>query len=207
MRSRWFAQARLQPCKKRGTDWDAIPPESGVRTKAYAEIVLEKSSNSDANSAYDPRAIDAPVNNCFGCGPGNPVGLRLKFVIETSASGGVTATAPVELTRFYEGPAGYIHGGVIATLMDEAMSKLNKPLKVSAMTRRLEIEYLRPSPVDMLLTLVGRHVRREGRKLFHFAELLNPEGEMLARATGLFIVIERPEHGVSAESVPSTPRL
>jgi acyl-CoA thioesterase FadM len=74
--------------------------------------------------------------------------------------------------------------------MDEAMSKLNKPLKVSAMTRRLEIEYFRPSPVDMLLTLVGRHVRREGRKLFHLAELLNTEGEMLVRAKGLFIVIE-----------------
>jgi acyl-coenzyme A thioesterase PaaI-like protein len=100
--------------------------------------VPEKSSNS--NATYDTRTIDAPVNNCFGCSPVNPVGLRLKFVIETSASGDVTATAPVELTRFYEGGAGYIHGGVIATLMDEAMSKLNKPLKVSAMTRRLEIE-------------------------------------------------------------------
>jgi uncharacterized protein (TIGR00369 family) len=169
--------------------------------------VPEKFSNSDADSVYDPRPIDAPVNNCFGCSPVNPVGLRLKFVIETSASGGVTAAAPVELTRFYEGPAGYIHGGVIATLMDEAMSKLNKPLKVSAMTRRLEVEYLRPSPVDMLLTLVGRHVRREGRKLFHVAELLNPQGETLARATGLFIVIERPERGFNAETLRSTPRL
>jgi acyl-coenzyme A thioesterase PaaI-like protein len=160
--------------------------------EAYAEIVPEKSSNSDANSTYDPGTLDASVNHCFGCSPVNPVGLRLKFVIETSASGGVTATAPVQLTRFYEGGAGYLHGGVIATLMDEAMSKLNKPLKVSAMTRSLEIEYLRPSPVDMLLTLVGRHVRREGRKLFHHAELLNTEGETLVRAKGLFIVIERP---------------
>jgi uncharacterized protein (TIGR00369 family) len=168
--------------------------------------VPEKSANSDANSVYDPRTINASVNNCFGCSPVNPVGLRLKFVIETSPSGGVTAAAPVELTRFYEGPAGYIHGGVIATLMDEAMSKLNKPLKVSAMTRRLEIEYLRPSPVDMRLTLVGRHVRREGRKLFHLAELLNPQGETLARATGLFIVIERPQQGVTAETPLSTPR-
>jgi acyl-coenzyme A thioesterase PaaI-like protein len=157
---------------------------------AYAEIVPETSSSSDAHSAHDPRTIDAPVNHCFGCSPVNPVGLRLQFVIDASASGGVTATAPVQLTRLYEGPAGYIHGGVIATLVDEAMSKLNKPLKVSAMTRRLEIEYFRPSPVDVLLTLVGRHVRREGRKLFHLAELLNTEGEMLVRAKGLFIVIE-----------------
>jgi acyl-coenzyme A thioesterase PaaI-like protein len=151
----------------------------------------EESSNSNANAAYHSGATDAPVNHCFGCSSVNPVGLRLKFVIEASASGGVTATAPVLLTRFYEGPPGCLHGGVIATLMDEAMSKLNKPLQVRAMTRRLEIEYLRPSPVDTLLTLVGRHARREGRKLFHLAELLNPEGEPLVRAKGLFIVIER----------------
>jgi uncharacterized protein (TIGR00369 family) len=160
------------------------------KCEAYPENVPETSSNPDANSAHDPRTIDASVNHCFGCSPVNPVGLRLKFAIETSGSGDVTATAPVQLTRHYEGPIGYIHGGVIATLMDEAMSKLNKPLKVSAMTRRLEIEYFRPSPVDVLLTLVGRHVRREGRKLFHHAELLNTEGEMLVRAKGLFIVIE-----------------
>jgi uncharacterized protein (TIGR00369 family) len=142
--------------------------------------------------------INSAVNNCFGCSPVNPVGLRLEFAIETSASGDVTATAPVKLTRFYEGGAGNIHGGVIATLMDEAMNKLNKPLEVRAMTRHMEIEYLRPSPVDMLLTLIGRHVRREGRKLFHVAELLNTEGETLARAKGLFIVIESaasPESG------------
>ena len=160
--------------------------------EAYAEIVSEKTSSSNASPAQDFRVTNSADNNCFGCSTVNPVGLRLKFAIETSDPGGVTATAPVELTRFYEGGAGNIHGGVIATLMDEAMSKLNKPLNVRAMTRHLEIEYLRPSPVDMPLTVVGRHVRREGRKLFHIAELLNTQGETLARAKGVFIVIERP---------------
>ena len=133
--------------------------------------------------------VEPSANHCFGCSPVNPVGLHLKFVIDTSDAGGVTATAPVELTRSYEGGRGRIHGGVIATLMDEAMSKLNKPLGVSAVTRHIEVEYLRPSPVDTRLTLVGRHVRREGRKLFHVAELLNAQGQALAHAKGLFIVI------------------
>ena len=154
--------------------------------------MTDKPLDSDTNSAQVFRGINPDVNNCFGCSPINPVGLQLNFVIETSASGAVTATATVQLTRLYEGGAGYIHGGVIATLMDEAMSKLNKPLKVRAMTRHMEIEYLRPSPVDIRLNLVGRHVRREGRKLFNVAELLNTEGETLARAKGLFIVMERP---------------
>lgn len=83
-----------------------------------------------------------------------------------------------------------MHGGIVATLMDEAMSKLNKPLEVIAVTRKLEVEYLRPTPVERPLTLVGRHVRREGRKLFHIAELRDSDGRMLAHAQALFIVVE-----------------
>jgi hypothetical protein len=44
--------------------------------------------------------INSAVNNCFGCRRVNPVGLRLKFVIETSAWGGVTAMAPVHCLHF-----------------------------------------------------------------------------------------------------------
>jgi uncharacterized protein (TIGR00369 family) len=133
---------------------------------------------------------DREPSHCFGCGVANPVGLGLKFAIDASGPGAVTSTSSVQLSRLYEGGRGNLHGGIIATLMDEAMSKLNKPLGAFAATRQMEVEYLRPSPVDAPLTLVGRHVRRDGRKLFHAAELLNAQGQVLARATGLFIVIE-----------------
>lgn len=86
-----------------------------------------------------------------------------------------------------------MHGGIVATLMDEAMSTLNKPLGVIAVTRKLEVEYLRPTPVNQPLMLVGRHMRREGRKLFHVAELRDAEERVLAQANGLFVVLaERP---------------
>ena len=124
--------------------------------------------------------------NCFGCGPTNPQGLHLKFSIDPKA---LTATAPVQLTDMHEGPPGYIHGGIIATLLDEAMSKLNRPLDVLAMTRNMQVDYLRPAPLNQPLTLTGRHLRRDGRKLYHQAELTNAEGAILAHATGLFIII------------------
>ncbi|NYF80255.1 PaaI family thioesterase [Granulicella arctica] len=125
--------------------------------------------------------------NCFGCGPTNPQGLHLKFVIDAAD---LTATAPVNLTRLHEGPPGYIHGGIIATLLDEAMSKLNRPLEVLAVTRNMQVDYLRPSPLNQPLTLIGRHLRREGRKLYHQAELTTAEGTILAQATGLFLVVD-----------------
>lgn len=131
--------------------------------------------------------IDEQAGHCFGCGPANPEGLHLVFRFHAEAQ---TATALVNLTRNHEGPPGHIHGGIIATLMDEAMSKLNRPLGVIAMTRHMEVDYLRPSPLGRELVLTGHHVRREGRKLFHEAELKTPEGLLLARGKGVFIVLD-----------------
>jgi acyl-coenzyme A thioesterase PaaI-like protein len=138
--------------------------------------------------------IDERANLCFGCGPDNPYGLHLAFIVETKDDDtdpeAITATAPVQLDSFYEGPPGHIHGGIVATLLDEAMSKLNRPFNVLAMTRHMEIDYLRPAPLRQPLTLIGRHLRRDGRKLFHHAELQSQDGTVLARAKGLFIVLD-----------------
>ena len=140
--------------------------------------------------AAGPRTVDEQGNHCFGCGPENPEGLHLTFVIDATDPEHVTSTTNVNLTRGHEGPPGYIHGGIIATLIDEAMSKLNRPLDVLAMTRHMEVDYLRPCPLGVDLTLIGRHLRREGRKLYHSAELIHPDGTVLARGTGFFLVID-----------------
>ena len=57
------------------------------------------------------------------------------------------------------------------------------------MTRHLEVDYLRPSPVGRDLILTGRHLRRDGRKFFHEAELALPNGTVLATGKGLFIAL------------------
>ena len=141
-------------------------------------------------AALASRTIDEQANHCFGCGSENPEGLHLTFTVDANDPENLTATATVNLTRLHEGPPGYIHGGIIATLMDEAMSKLNRPLNVLAMTRHMEVDYLRPCPLGVELTLTGRHIRREGRKIHHSAELAHPDGTVLARAKGFFLVIE-----------------
>ncbi len=141
-------------------------------------------------SAEDKRTIDERANFCFGCGPENPQGLKLEFAVATSAEGVITATSLLTMTRLHEGPPGHIHGGIIATLLDEAMSKLNRPLNLLAMTRSLSVDYLRPAPLFVPLRLVGTHVRRDGRKVLHQAELLLEDGTVLARAEGFFLVID-----------------
>jgi uncharacterized protein (TIGR00369 family) len=143
-------------------------------------------AQTESNRDHAP-TFDEQAGHCFGCGPANPEGLHLVFTFDAEAQ---TATALVNLTRNHEGPPGHIHGGIIATLMDEAMSKLNRPLGVIAMTRHIEVDYLRPSPLGRELVLTGHHLRRDGRKLFHEAELKTLEGTVLARSKGIFIVID-----------------
>ena len=135
-----------------------------------------------------PPSIDERSNHCFGCSQTNPQGLHLVFDLQTA--GEITATTQVTLTHLHEGASGYIHGGIIATLLDEAMSKLSRPLHLLAMTRSLQVDYLRPCPVETTLTLTARHIRREGRKLFQTASLTHPDGTILATATGLFIAVD-----------------
>jgi len=137
----------------------------------------------------EAKTIDELANHCFGCGAENPQGLKLDFEVKED-DGVITATSLLTLTRVHEGPPGHIHGGIIATLLDEAMSKLNRPLNVLAMTRSLTVDYLRPSPLHVPLRLVGTHVRRDGRKLLHSAELQASDGTVLARGEGFFLVVD-----------------
>ncbi len=130
--------------------------------------------------------IDELAGHCFGCGPRNPQGLHLAFTINAAT---LTAHADFQLTDLHQGAPGFIHGGIIATLLDEAASKLNRPLGVLAMTRHLDVDYLRPAPLQIQLRISSRHLRREGRKLFHESTLATPDGTVLATGKVLFIVI------------------
>ena len=133
------------------------------------------------------QSVDELSGHCFGCGPNNPEGLHLTFAIDQEAH---TAVTSVTLDERYQGAPGYIHGGIIATLLDEAMSKLNRSLGVLAVTRQMDVSYLRPAPIGTEMKLQSRFVRREGRKLFHEAELLSLQGEVLSRCSGLWITID-----------------
>ncbi len=124
-------------------------------------------------------------NQCFGCGPGSPVGLRLEFAVDEDA----TVICDAVISNNYEGPPGYVHGGIIATLLDEAMSKANRARGVTAMTRQMQVDYLHPVHSGKPIRLVARVTSSEGRKHWTSAELLSSEGVCLAKATGLFIAI------------------
>lgn len=129
-------------------------------------------------------------NRCFGCGHANAGGLQLEFSL-TEHSKVVCRTT---LGENFEGPRGFVHGGIIATLLDETMSKAVRAHGVVAMTRRMEVDYKRPVPSTEEIRIEGRVTRKEGRKHWTEASILDPDGKQLAHAQGLFIEVKvRPD--------------
>jgi uncharacterized protein (TIGR00369 family) len=124
-------------------------------------------------------------NRCFGCGPANAGGLHLEFLVADDGSVVCLPTIPDS----FEGPAGYLHGGIIATLLDEAMSKSIWARGLTAMTRQMEINYLRPVHSEAPIRVEGRLVRSEGRKHWSEARIIDARGHALADAKGLFIEV------------------
>jgi uncharacterized protein (TIGR00369 family) len=126
------------------------------------------------------------LNHCFGCGQVNRSGLRLKFFVDEEQ----TIVCRLRLARRFEGPPGHAHGGVIATLLDEAMSKANRQFGVLAITRQMEVDYLKPVPLGVPLRLTGRRVNSAGRIHHCEAQLAAEDGLVLAKAKGLFIAVD-----------------
>jgi uncharacterized protein (TIGR00369 family) len=138
-------------------------------------------------------------NHCFGCGHDNPQGMRLKFSLDEHSR---EAVCHFKLSRKYTGPPGHAHGGIIATILDEAMGKVNKFRNVLALTGSMEIKYLKPVPLGQPLTVTAREQSVDGRRHVNLGEISNEKGETLARGTATFIAID-PEKMFAQHGLPA----
>lgn len=126
-------------------------------------------------------------NWCFACGKDNPHGMHLKFSLDRERRHFVSN---FRLGKRYTGPPGHCHGGIIATVLDDAMSKLNKLRDLVAATSRMTVEYLKPVPLHMPLRVESREISKRGRRLTRVAEILDEKGTVLARSRGVFVIID-----------------
>lgn len=89
------------------------------------------------------------------------------------------------------------HGGIIATLLDEAMGKVCRFREVRAVTAELRVQYLKPVKLDEEIVVEGYETDIKGRNLFLVGEIRNSAGEVLAKGTGRFVVIGQKEKATS----------
>jgi uncharacterized protein (TIGR00369 family) len=138
----------------------------------------------DAGPSETPLA-HGQQNGCFGCGDDNAAGLQLKFFVDEEQR----VICRVRLSVRFQGPPGHAHGGIIATLLDEAMSKANRRRGIVAMTRHMSVDYRRPVPLESDLVLEGWSESDTGRKHRCSAEVRDESGTVLASSTGVFIEV------------------
>jgi uncharacterized protein (TIGR00369 family) len=136
---------------------------------------------------HDTRYVRMQKNYCFVCGMNNPQGMRLKFTLDEARQ---TFVCKFRLSKRYTGPPGHTHGGIIASILDDAMGKVNKLHHVVALTKEMTVEYLKPVPLHQPLHVEGREVSVQGRIHINAAEIRNDKNEVLARSKGTFIAID-----------------
>ncbi len=103
-----------------------------------------------------------PDNLCYGCGPFNQSGLRIKSYWEGEEAVCTFMPAP----HHSAGPRQYLNGGIIATLVDchcvctaiahayrEEDRAIGSEPRIWCVTANLNVTYLRPTPIDIPLTL------------------------------------------------------
>jgi acyl-coenzyme A thioesterase PaaI-like protein len=98
------------------------------------------------------------------------------------------AFARATLGAPYEGPPGYVHGGMIALVFDEVLGMANIASGVPGMTGTLNVRYRKPTPLRRPVELEGWVERVSGRKILTRGTM-QCDGLLTAEAEGIFVSI------------------
>ena len=123
--------------------------------------------------------------HCFACGAANDSGLNLEF--DALEDGSVTALyAPQER---YQGWPNVLHGGIVATLLDEAAAYVAYARGQHAATARLNIRYSHAAPLDAPLRVTATLVKDTRRMLTIEARVTTLEDEKIATAEATLLLL------------------
>ncbi len=143
-----------------------------------------------------------PDNHCFGCGPGNERGLRMRFV----RTGPGTVESEYIVPEHLCGAPQVVHGGIQATMLDEVLGYACRTAFVSfdeaqgrvegggadapIVTAAFSLRYRIPVPTGQPLRLRGEVERVEGRNVFVKGAILGEAGQELTRAEARWVRLE-----------------
>jgi len=117
---------------------------------------------------------------CFACGKGNPIGLKLDFRFE-----GEEYVTEFEVRPEYQGWAGIVHGGLLATVLDETMARLLWEKELNAITGRLNVRYHDRLTVGESVTVRARITKQRSPLIETTAKALKTDGTVAAEATAV----------------------
>ncbi len=122
---------------------------------------------------------------CFVCGKKNKIGLHLKFKTK-----GKKTKAVFIPKKEHQGYINIVHGGILATVLDEATTRLGYKLCLNTVTARIEVNLRKPAYINKKLFLGGEIIKEKGRKVFAKSVLKNDKNEIIADAKSLLVKIK-----------------
>jgi acyl-coenzyme A thioesterase PaaI-like protein len=135
------------------------------------------------------------IKTCFGCGAENSRGLRIKTYWDGDA-GRCTFRPEAHMMA---GPPQFVNGGIVATLIDchcistaiaflyqaENRAPGSEP-GIWCVTRSMQIEYKRPTPIDTPAELMARVTKIDGKRL---TVACTVESDGKVRAEGIVVAV------------------
>lgn len=160
-------------------DWYLGLVVAGAREHGLPEAWI--GSVEAARGARETIAFEDPDNACFGCSTNNPRGLGLRFERAGPDAVETRYVAAEDLC----GRRGVVHGGVQATLLDEAMGFAAHAAlgEVDVATIELSLRYRRPTPTGEALRIRAQLVRSEDRDVWLRGEIRDASGRICTEAT------------------------
>lgn len=138
----------------------------------------------------DPREQLLPnYAGCFVCGDANPRGLSVRLWRE----GDAVAARFVPGVE-HQGYRGRVHGGVLTALLDEAMAWAPcARIGRCCVAAEISVRFLRPAPIGAPLAIRATMTADRRRLCDTQAEIRDEAGDLIARATGIYVPLSAEE--------------
>jgi len=134
----------------------------------------------------EPPAAEPLPKRCFACGRDNDIGLKLVFSNRPEGE----ARAEWTPAPSHEGWPGVVHGGLLSTVLDEAMAHAVLAAGLKAMTAELRVRFREPAPSGLALAVRGWVVQRSKRLVEAEASVTGPDGAEFAHGWGRFLCVD-----------------
>lgn len=122
--------------------------------------------------------------NCFGCGSRNPIGLNIIFKVD-----GDRVVGEFTSNENHEGFPGFVHDGVLAAILDEALSYIARiSMQHGILTMRETITFRNASCIGEKLKVEAKITGEKKRAFIATAKVCNQKGT-IAEAEGTLLKV------------------
>jgi len=123
---------------------------------------------------------------CFVCGKENSGGLQAVFKQDPETR---SASCELSLAETFQGWQGIVHGGMLATLLDETAVYACRNEVEQVVTAELQVKYKHPARVGVRLGIFAK-VRERKRNLFTVDAEVRQENQLIAQAEVRLFALE-----------------